>query len=683
MKKIDLHIHTVRTVSDKNFTFSMDVLKAYVKDQELDAIAITNHNMFDKDQYDEIQSALDIPVFPGIEIDVEGGHLLLITEVNDLDDFIPKCKKVSEKNQKQTDSMTEKDLFEIFDDFSKYLLIPHYDKKPQLEFEKIPNLVPEIFCGEAGSEKKFLKLKKNSSEIVPVVFSDFRSYNNYNPKNFTNCQTCVDVDEISLTSLKISLTDRAKVSLTKDEGKVLFYFDDEKKDLKISSGLTVVLGERSSGKTYTLDRIDRCYENKTYIKQFELVSNNQCSDKEFEKKLRNRNENISQEFLFEFKNVVDDVMKVDLISDNKDLDNYIQALKKASQETARQDAYAKCKMFKEDLFDINSLDSLVELIETVNKLIENKEYADIISKHLPNKSLYSLYIDLAQLYIDKKVSNMKMEYANEIIENIKNDLTMLSTNTSVPDIDFYSILENEDKVKTFNSIVENLKEPKEIDKKTLNPFTNVATVRPFDNATQLKAYLSFKGSLSTSFEKYKTQTPYDYLVELIKKEDLNNSEIFKCFVRIDFEVRNSFGTKASGGEQSEYNLLQKLRDSTKNDILILDEPESSFDNLFLKSGVNKLLKELSNSIPIVISTHNNTIGLSVQPDFIIYSKKESLPNGEPEYHLYCGKPSDKYLIDYKDENNIIPTQEILLDCLEAGYDAYNDRRKKYEMYDNR
>ena len=79
MKKVDLHIHTVATVSDHYFEFSMDTLQSYVECKELDAIAVTNHNLFDRKQYEEICEKISVPVFPGIEIDVEQGHLLLIT----------------------------------------------------------------------------------------------------------------------------------------------------------------------------------------------------------------------------------------------------------------------------------------------------------------------------------------------------------------------------------------------------------------------------------------------------------------------------------------------------------------------------------------------------------------------------------------------------------------------------
>ena len=55
---------------------------------------------------------------------------------------------------------------------------------------------------------------------------------------------------------------------------------------------------------------------------------------------------------------------------------------------------------------------------------------------------------------------------------------------------------------------------------------------------------------------------------------------------------NRYGSPASGGERSEFNLLQELNEVSSSDILILDEPESSFDSLFLKDGVDALLKDL-------------------------------------------------------------------------------------------
>ena len=153
MKKIDLHIHTVDTVSDHNFEFSMDTLQSYVECKELDAIAITNHNLFDRKQYEEICKKISIPVFPGIEIDVEQGHLLLITSLEDLEDFEPRCKQIQEINSTNTSWISEEDLLRCFPNIGKYVLIPHYDKNPKLELHRISKIKDHITCGEVTSIK--------------------------------------------------------------------------------------------------------------------------------------------------------------------------------------------------------------------------------------------------------------------------------------------------------------------------------------------------------------------------------------------------------------------------------------------------------------------------------------------------------------------------------------------------
>ena len=141
----------------------------------------------------------------------------------------------------------------------------------------------------------------------------------------------------------------------------------------------------------------------------------------------------------------------------------------------------------------------------------------------------------------------------------------------------------------------------------------------------------------------------------------------ECFYVSPFDL--------SGGEKRRVAIAGVL--AMKPDILILDEPESSFDNIFLKDGVDSLLKEISKSIPVVIATHNNTIGISVHPDYLIYACKEIQADGKIKYHLYSGYPSNSELIDL--EGNSISCKSVLLDCLEAGEEAYMDRRTSYEI----
>lgn len=57
MKKLDLHIHTVSTKRDKPFEFSIEKLKDYVIQEKVDLIAITNHNLFDAQQFSDITNS--------------------------------------------------------------------------------------------------------------------------------------------------------------------------------------------------------------------------------------------------------------------------------------------------------------------------------------------------------------------------------------------------------------------------------------------------------------------------------------------------------------------------------------------------------------------------------------------------------------------------------------------------
>ena len=113
---------------------------------------------------------------------------------------------------------------------------------------------------------------------------------------------------------------------------------------------------------------------------------------------------------------------------------------------------------------------------------------------------------------------------------------------------------------------------------------------------------------------------------------------------------------------------------------LIDEPESSFDNVFLKSEVNELLRDISKSIPVIVVTHNSTVGASIKPHYIVYTKREVVEN-KIVYKIYSGFPSDKQLVSTNGEstNNF----EVMLDCLEAGNEEYNKRRTEtYEILKN-
>jgi hypothetical protein len=307
MKKIDLHTHTVSTISDYPFDFDLSKVQEYVDKLKIDALAITNHNVFDFNQYNQIKNSLTIPVFPGIEIDLEGGHLLLITDTDEFEvsNFDEKCKKVSAIIKTNTDSLTLLQLNTIFPELNKYILIPHYDKSPEIKETTIKSLHPHITSGEVASVSKFKRIFKEPNELIPVLFSDVRFKSDL--RDFPTRQTFVDLKDISLAGIKSCLADRTKISLTKESGNDFFKATDD--GLELSTGLNIILGVRSSGKSVTLDKIASSSSNSKYIKQFSLLQND---EETFNKSNDSRLSVIHNNYLTDFKSAIEDVIQIDI-----------------------------------------------------------------------------------------------------------------------------------------------------------------------------------------------------------------------------------------------------------------------------------------------------------------------------------------------------------------------------------
>jgi len=202
LKKIDLHIHTVSTSSDSEFTFSLDTFKRYVKEARLDAVAVTNHNVFDGDQFRLIQQALDALVFPGIEINVEKGHVLIIGSASELEDFESKASLVSQKIANLGGNISVEELKKIYGDISNYLVIPHYDKSPPITGDTLEKLNPYVIAGEVDSAKKFVRAIKDETKLTPVLFSDSRMKADLT--KLPTRQTFIDCGTLTLVPFPVS-----------------------------------------------------------------------------------------------------------------------------------------------------------------------------------------------------------------------------------------------------------------------------------------------------------------------------------------------------------------------------------------------------------------------------------------------------------------------------------------------
>jgi hypothetical protein len=163
---------------------------------------------------------LDAVVFPGIEINVEEGHVLVIASASEVEDFEARARLVAQKITKLGDRISVEELREIFGDLGNYLVIPHSDKAPPITGATLDKLRPYVCAGEVDSAKKFVRAIKDDTKIAPVLFSDARMSTDL--ATLPTRQTFVDCGDVTLSAFKACFRDKGKVALSENDGNMLW-----------------------------------------------------------------------------------------------------------------------------------------------------------------------------------------------------------------------------------------------------------------------------------------------------------------------------------------------------------------------------------------------------------------------------------------------------------------------------
>ena len=499
--------------------------------------------------------------------------------------------------------------------------------------------------------------------------------------NYQGKQTIIktDVEPLTLDSVKVALRDKSKVFLTDIESHDFFQvFRDGQ---KLSHGLNVVLGSRSSGKTHLLDKLHDTYDTEgeqiKYIEQFELVK---ADEKEFNRMLEKQRSNVREQHLASFKEVVADVVEIDRKTTHHELEEYVTSLVKYAKSEELQDEYSKAVLFSESPFTIRPNESLEDLLLSVKRLLDEDNYRGVVRRHLPEASLKALIDELSVEYKKVHTQQLKKQWVNELVDDVSRELQASSSSPSIKnnEIDLYDVLLEKEKLRQFSAIAKAVKSPVDIDDKPFGQkFSIKAQAGPFTGAQELREESGKREvKFSLAFDDH-YDSPIVYLDKL-KGLGLDNTTLYRYFCKVRYRVLNEYGKPVSGGEQSEFNLLKALQDARQYEMLLIDEPESSFDNVFLKDNVNQVIKEISAEMPVVVVTHNNTVGMLMQPDYVLYTSRET-GTGTDEYYLYSGCPGDK---EFKtaDGTKSVTSYEVLMESLEAGVTAYGERGGLYDSY---
>lgn len=550
MLKIDLHIHTDPASYENSFVFSLDKLEKYVHNNNLQVIAITNHNHFNKDQFLDIQNKLsDIVVLPGVEIDIENSHLLLVGNVDQVEEINRASVLLSNEIKSKNDCISFEKFLEIFPKYEKYLLIPHYKKKPAMQTATMNKFNGNLVCGEVRSAKKFEVIVKQSGKLVPVLFSDIRISDDL--EVFPARNTYVDIGDFEFAVLKIALSDKNKV-----------FVNDLKNDCEFeilpdgttaSSKLNVIIGKRSSGKTFNLDRINASSDenNIKYIKQFSLTGNSEKT--KFDELVNNEQTILLDQYLAPFKSLTNNVLEIDQFFDSG-VDNYLNSLKEYAENQSLKDSYSKSKLFTETCFNANDNYDTRDIIKATLQLLETEHNRELVDEYLDRIALEKLLKALLhKRQIEYRQFKLKEE-VDKIIEFTKSKLSEKSSLKSIKDINLYEIQKKRIIINEYNELCNQLKDNALIETRDVYRFKVELYKTKFKNATDVKKTLKTPNSLVEAFRFY--DRPFIYIKEL-EKNQIDKSKIYKAIVNFKISVLNERNAELSGGERAEYNLLDR------------------------------------------------------------------------------------------------------------------------------
>lgn len=444
MKRIDLHIHTVKTVCDpQNYCFDLEVLKRYVGTAQLDAIAVTNHNLFDRANYDSICNAIDIPVFPGIELNVRTpvkyGHVLVIAPADDVDIFEFDAEKMA-MQLPDKDSRAPWDLVEsTFSNISKYLVIPHYRKDKQLDLKTIDEIRKStgIDALEVANAKKWLKEKDLVNEPL-VLFSDCRpglrmdstDKGDADPHRYAYGFTYVKCEELTVPALKKAFATGRNTAVFRDDD----IFEILPEALPVSTGLNVVIGNRTSGKTYTLNRIADTFEPNdiAYIKQFDITK--KAEEKKFNEIVAAEDAKYEDGYLKPLKSGLSDYFELDIEGLKEKVRNFTEAV--ITFANSPEDDASRVPIYRAQAFAFVSDDKRAEedvkLRNAARKLARENTRSEIIANYINKESLVALDKALRMEMLEAVKLRVAKECANTIIAASKSRLTELSSRKPLP-----------------------------------------------------------------------------------------------------------------------------------------------------------------------------------------------------------------------------------------------------------
>lgn len=707
--KIDLHCHTKKIKKGDPITrnVSADVFFEKIKNADVKIVAITNHNAFDIEQYQEFRDKVrDIcDVWPGIELDAYGDqrkkdkpikfHLIIVANPNEVERFNSVICELLKDFDVNNDSKHINDICMALSGID-VLYIPHYmGKTPAISEDDLVLLKKLV----SDPTKVFTETTESSIGVLvnndfhALVGSDVRDWNYYEDSMFSDLRLPVSSYE---QFCMLAKRDNVVIDTILNKKKSHIFsakpHPRTKIELKIFEDVNIVFGQKGTGKSEILNSLmdvmigegikcvkyvgtqkedefkhlltttdmgancellsaDNCLEEFKGLKEWKDSSITLFS--QYVKWFETKNDNLNK-MSMKITEAVDIALPDDskINQTKKDRALFLEIQKKISQIDL--DKYMDSD---EKRILLSMLDKLRESI--YSSLID--EYGELKTIYLVNHSINKIkeLADKKTDTVSKPSATGFLEYAHSRILLKKQTQKILDEINRKPYFEDKSIGELEGKGGIFVRSMQRML---------------CEQSRTAEFKIGITALKNIKAKIEEVNKKYylaEISSNVGQLHELLEETGVVSIESFiglsKCVVDC-----NGIQYEPSNGEKGILLLQQVIKEEA--DAYFFDEPELGMGNSYIDATIRPQISNLARRHKIVVvATHNANLAVRTLPYMSIFRKYE---NGV--YSTYTGNPFRNELVNIEDDNDLLNWTVESMHTLEGGKEAFYERKDIYE-----
>ena len=684
MKKIDLHLHTqyCKKGDGKNRIIDTDGFINKMNQNSIGICSITNHNIFDIEEYDTINNSdKTFLIFPGIELDVElpsgaKKHIIVVCNPNVAIYF----SEVFNEEERDYDEYHIK-----YDEFIKkiklfkedqIIVIPHFldkDKRRALNEEEKNQLLDDLTGYIIILETSKLQTMGivNAHQEASLIGSDVKDWNAYDQNSCELAEIKFNIDSfekfIELAKHPIVFIKNVLEGCNSNRIKV-----DYDKYIDIYEDINVIFGAKGSGKTRLLDdyiypQLEETGKSIAIHKGSEGSNNlddivdNIRKKTNIDKFVRDRIIN-NLSYIFNYKEEIIENFFSKYINYHKDVNRNTNANK--IKKTLATYSIGEVEVIDELLENCcNNIESIEKVEELNNKREEENQKAVL------EEALKLLKKEIIENIISEIKYNYTKEKTDRILKGLKDCIKKKTGKISKPNnISFNTLVAKRKKYLDKNSQLvndlESIKKSKKIkigeipDKGEI--FVKTSVIVLDKGVTHHKGIPFEKNKIKENRETMEKIFNFDIkrfhnintLFANIREFSKTPEAYFEECVKIDAEIVRNEDKKynPSDGEKSILS-ISAILENDNYDYYLFDEIEQGLGNAYVSSYIIPKLKKLRDKgKTVVLTTHNANIAINTLPLQTIYCNYKGNDNNEIYYE---GNMYSNELCSITDRNNIV------------------------------